>query len=191
MIYKRCFKPGLGLVFSLIFCAGPGNADEKKFVHQCDETIPPSTPTERFILHKKGTAKDQLTGLVWMRCSLGQIWNGKTCEGQVMKTTWQGALEEVRRINARKEGVAGSKAWRLPNIKELNTLIERQCMQPAINIEVFPNTSNWYYWSSTPAMDNMKKITRAASQWGTDFTDGMDSAAHFTRRRVRLVHDDH
>jgi hypothetical protein len=37
---------------------------------------------EPYFIHKDGAmVYDQATGLVWMRCSLGQRWNGKVCLG--------------------------------------------------------------------------------------------------------------
>lgn len=39
--------------------------------------------------------------------------------------------------------------WRIPNIKELSTIIERACTSPARNTDIFPVTVASVMWSST------------------------------------------
>jgi hypothetical protein len=51
---------------------------------------------------------------------------------------------------ALKSNFAGKSDWRLPNIAELNTIVERESVNPAINTTLFPNTANNYFWSSSP-----------------------------------------
>ena len=41
-------------------------------------------------------------------------------------------------------------SWRLPNIKELQSTIENQCEEPALNPFVFPNIPLEDVWSGTP-----------------------------------------
>src|SRR5690606_30045051 len=43
----------------------------------------------------------------------------------------------------------GHDDWRLPNIKELSSLLEPRCAAPAIDAAVFPQSSFEGYWSST------------------------------------------
>jgi hypothetical protein len=48
----------------------------------CDTAnYPMSAPTERFADNRDGTVTDNGSGLMWMRCALGQSWTGKTCTG--------------------------------------------------------------------------------------------------------------
>ncbi len=68
--------------------------------------------------------KDPQTGLIWMRCSIGQEWNGSTCIGTPIEFNWKDANAYFELFN---EQVAfgGKRDWRLPSIDELSTL--RKC----------------------------------------------------------------
>jgi len=46
---------------------------------------------------------------------------------------------------------AGFSDWRMPNIKELVSIVNYGRGDPAIYIPPFSNTALWYYWSSTTA----------------------------------------
>ncbi len=72
-------------------------------------------------LMKSGQWKDPKTGLIWMRCSIGQKWNGRTCIGEAIKLSWHDAMEYPSLFN---EQVAfgGHRNWRLPKISELYSI---------------------------------------------------------------------
>lgn len=57
-----------------------------------------------------GTVKDSETGLVWMRCSMGQTWNGTTCTGTA--TAFDSNKIKAFQLNDGSD-------WRLPNEVEL------------------------------------------------------------------------
>ena len=78
---------------------------------------------KHFTVVTPGTVKDSRTGLVWMRCSLGQDWDekAKACTGNVNVYTWKGAVEITERLNA-VGGYAGSTNWRVPTMRELQSL---------------------------------------------------------------------
>lgn len=162
---------------------------EGRFKQVCSASIPATTPTQQFIDHKDGTVTDSRTGLMWMRCSLGHAWDGNTCSGKYVRLTWQEALQATRKHNSEAGGFAGHKDWRVPNIKELNTIVELACNAPAVNLELFPGTSNWYYWSSTPSVGVTAKEWNKQRQWGIDFHNGNHMPGNFSQRRVRLVRD--
>lgn len=124
----------------------------------CNRAIIANTSTSRFARYVNGTVLDRYTGLMWKTCSEGQQWNAarKECKGLAHTYTWQQALQLAQTLNI-KGGFAAYKDWRVPNIKELFTLIERKCESPAINLQVFPNVASIAdpydgVWSSTPAI---------------------------------------
>lgn len=113
--------------------------------------IPPNT-AGAFHHHEDGTTRDERTGLIWQRCSFGQDFTGEDlenawCEGEPEPMNWEQALHAVAQRNA--EGWLGASDWRMPNIKELASIQERQCSAPPLDVSVFPNSSMEMYWSST------------------------------------------
>ena len=154
--------------------------------------VPASTPTAQFTLHADGTATDTATGLMWMRCSLGQTWDGSTCTGTATGYTWQAALQVTQEINSgtsnadndNAAGFAGHTDWRLPNKNELASIVERRCWSPAINAAVFQNTPSSWFWSSSPNANN------TGGAWDVGFNDGSvywGGKGSGDRVRVRLV----
>lgn len=110
----------------------------------------PTTDTESFKVNIDGTAEDLRSGLMWMRCSLGQTWqsDSASCSGEPLQMTWQQAL-----LMAKSEVFADYQDWHLPSSKELATLVERSCVDPSINQELFPATVSENYWSNTTGKD--------------------------------------
>jgi hypothetical protein len=111
-------------------------------------SIVATSPSNRFTVSNNGTVTDTKTGLMWKRCSEGL--SGAACSvGTATAYTWQGALQRAQTVN-NSGGYAGYANWRVPNVKELRSITERQCYGPAINAIIFPNTISDYYWSSSP-----------------------------------------
>ena len=101
-------------------------------------TVTATTPTEDFVIHDDDTVTHVKTGLMWKRCVEGQTINNNVCEGVTTNAfDWQEAL-----TTAKNSTFAEYSDWRAPNVKELMSIIERQCGSPAINSTVFPNTPN-------------------------------------------------
>ena len=111
----------------------------------CDHNnIRPSAPAARFIVDSnKGTVLDTRTGLTWKRCVEGQ--SGEACVGSTVYLNWGAALSR-----AEASAFAGFKDWRIPNSKELESLLEVQCYGFAINLSVFPNDPSTWVWASSP-----------------------------------------
>jgi hypothetical protein len=142
----------------------------------CNDFIPATAPDSRYTAPGDGTVTDSQTGLMWKQCSEGQ--SGADCgDGWVTGHTWREALQQ-----AEASSFAGYSDWRLPNIKELSSLVERRCNSLAISIYYFPNTASLYYWSSSPhAFDS-------GNAWFVYFGSGHDGAYYKDYRlAVRLV----
>ena len=111
-------------------------------------TIQESTPTTRFTFDERGLVTDKETGITWMRCALGQKWDGTTCAGTAKTYNWQNAMDEVKKINSSNYG--GHSDWRLPYIPELASIVERRCFDPRVNLTAFPTTPSIPFWLHRP-----------------------------------------
>jgi|WetSurMetagenome_2_1015567.scaffolds.fasta_scaffold00012_59 hypothetical protein len=99
-----------------------------------------------------GTVTDKVTGLMWQKCSAGQN-NDSDCSGEAGELTWDDALKYCNALN-----LGGRTGWRLPNIKELESITSVDRYSPAIDITYFPNTARYRsWWSSTSLTDSEDK----------------------------------
>jgi len=155
-------------------------------VLSCDNENTAITATTTHLTdNNNGTITDPETDLIWKKCSEGQIWSGagNNCSiGTADTFTWQAALQRSQEVN---DGIAGENFaetdWRLPNIKELESIAELRCSNPAINNTVFPETPPVPFWSSSSS-------PYALSAWAVNFFNGNDGADGKTNNfRVRLV----
>jgi hypothetical protein len=114
-------------------CAGTGQDGE----YQTGVSVDP-----RFTDNADGTVTDNLTGLIWLK--------NANCFGYQFWTT---ALSDANTLAAGSCGltdgsVAG--AWRLPNVKELESLIDLGQINPALPVgHPFSGVQSNNYWSST------------------------------------------
>ena len=93
-------------------------------------------PTEgRFVDNKDDTVTDTCTGLMWQR---------DTAPGTYI---WQDALKYCDSLS-----FAGHDDWRLPNVRELQSIVDYGRFGPAID-PVFVALSDWY-WSSSSGVFN-------------------------------------
>lgn len=111
--------------------------------------------SDRFDVDADGTLTDIKSGLTWMRCSIGQTWNGNSCIGTSVSIPWQIAIQATQKLN-QAGGFASYNDWRLPKLTELASIVDPQCKYPRINLTLFPRTPSADYWSmdKKPGTDN-------------------------------------
>ena len=148
----------------------------------CRSNLKESTPTSRFVFSENGTVTDTETKIIWMRCALGQTWDGKTCTGNAREYSWQEARDAVAELNSDTFGEPTS--WRLPLVPELASIVERKCFQPRVNLSVFPATPSNAFWTG------MEKKGSSEQAYTIDFGRGKVTPSKKTSvGPIRLMHD--
>lgn len=94
------------------------------------------------------TISDSVTGLMWQKTNGGGM-------------NWEAALTYCEGL-----GLAGHSDWRLPNIKDLASIVDYTKSSPAIDTSYFPGTSQVYYWTSTT------NVPYPVGAWAVDFMNG-------------------
>jgi hypothetical protein len=139
-----------------------------------------TTPTTAFVNNNDGTVTHGLTGLMWKQCAQGL--SGAACtSGTPLATTWSAALAV-----AVADTTAGHADWRLPNKKELQSIVESCGFGPAINQIIFPATpgslTQWFFWSSSSYFTEPAGAAIVSFSGGQTGYGGKSTLAH-----VRLV----
>lgn len=134
--------------------------------------------TARFDVNNDGTVTEIQSGLTWMRCSIGQSWDGTTCNGKAKVLNWEEATNYVADLN-KNGGYASHSDWRLPKLNELATISELRCGPPRINLAVFPHTRSEVYWTSN--------TTRGNDQHAYTFSFGNEGVATAVKSATHLV----
>ena len=120
--------------------------------------------------------KDNVTGLIWEK---------KTDDGSIHDRDntydWYDAQDVfIAQLNS--EGFGGHSDWRLPTIKELDTIVDLGRYNPTIDTFYFNNTVSSYYWSGTTYAYS------TYSAWGIYFSVGLDYYGYKSYSRyVRAV----
>ena len=128
-----------------------------------------SGASQNFTDNGDGTIKDNVTGLVWQKCSAGQT-NDSACSGTEVVKVWKTALSYCEDLV-----LGGRSDWRLPNIRELLSIVDEFKSNPSINTVYFPATLSSGYWSSSIY------VHYTSDAWCVDFSSG-----HSFHRQVWL-----
>ncbi|MDK9740156.1 DUF1566 domain-containing protein [Vibrio sp. D404a] len=156
-------------------------ASSSSFAQDCVENQPLSQEAGQFIDRKDGTILDVSTNLLWQKCNVGETYNtdSNTCSGSPTSAiNWTSALTNEN---------VGVDGFRLPNIKELGSIVNYQCAKPAIDLAFFPSTINVPYWTSTP---DAQGLNSGYSGLIIDFTEGQEVTANSSGiMLLRLVKD--
>ena len=126
-----------------------------------------------------GTVTDDITSLMWDQCPYGL--SGPGCaSGTVFHGDWASALATATSANT--ANYKGHNDWRVPNNRELESIVNLSAVRPAIDTAAFPGTPPDWFWSSTtytPVPSNA---------WVVNFGNGGTSAGGKSNSfYVRLV----
>ena len=173
----RPTRTGVRWILSIgaVLLAASATADIPSAANACVSDLVETTPSGDFTTLEGGAVvRHGSTGLEWRRCAEGMSWTGTVCTGSASTWTWRGALQHA-------DAVSG---WRLPNINELRSIVERCRQSPAVNQQVFPNMPSSRFWSASPSAG------RSDSAWNFNFSLGYDDwYSRYNFLHVRLVRD--
>ena len=92
---------------------------------------------------------DLRCSIEWLRCTVGQVWNGTTCVGDVVRLDH----DQIAIAISQAEEQLGE-GWRLPTLDELEGLLCKECEKlsyseprPMIDGDIFPETVSEPYWT--------------------------------------------
>jgi len=127
-------------------------------------------PQPRFADQGDGTVLDLLTGLVWSRDADPMVRRDPDFDDQGVAgdgaVDWARALAYVDKLNA--EAFLGYTDWRLPNRRELMSLVDYGRSGPALPLyHPFEQIAAGPYWSATSLYENPSRA------WTLDPDDGM------------------
>ena len=135
---QTCYDP-TGATTNTVPCATTGQDGEKQ--------AGVDWPAPRFTDNLNGTVTDNLTGLIWLQVS--------NCSGSM---SWVDALSEANGLEAPDCLLTDGSVptdWRLPNIKELLSLVDYAQSDPALpSGNPFVNVESSRYWSSSTEVQN-------------------------------------
>ena len=143
---------------------------EKRFHVRCvrDLTTHAAAPPRPFAPNGDRTVTDLVTGLIWQQ------------DEAPADMTWDDAQAYARSLD-----LGSHRDWRMPTIKELQSIHDISRTNPAINREAFPAAQAAEYWSSTTMFSRDSSRT-----WVIDFRLGIGSyTAKTALRRIRCVRD--
>ena len=95
------------------------------------------------------TVVDTKTTLTWQRNMTATTYN------------WANAATYCAGLS-----LAGMTGWRLPSVKELQSLVDIGAYNPAIDVVAFPNLPTLWWWSSS------RNPTATTSAFAVNFTNG-------------------
>jgi hypothetical protein len=120
-----------------------------------------AAPPGRYVL-TTDTVRDSQTNLTWQRSGPSAVYNQPDatlyCQGLSLGGFATG--------------------WRLPNLKELQTLVDVRSINPAIDSVAFPGTVSSAYWSSSPYVISTADAWVVGFYYGQSYSVDLTNAYH-------------
>lgn len=142
----------------------------------CSSSQKRSAPDSRFRVVASSNGAEVLdlqTNLIWQRCVLGKTWNAATssCVGDAKYLSWLDAMKQVKQFGG---------GYRVPNIKELYSLVDPACFSADYsNSTFFPDGVSG--WSSTTSRQEAWVVRNGAVYGPSPYQYGYFSLSNFVR----------
>lgn len=142
--------------------------------------IAPALANNAQFIAKDHIVIDLHSGVEWLRCSVGQRWNGAQCVGDIIKLNQEMSFQAINLAN---EQLGGN--WRLPTREELENIVCHECSQPKIDTSIFPNTPAEPFWTGEQNKYSPRHV------WSVNFFTGHTYGRFmpFQDLVIRLVRD--
>ncbi len=137
-----------------------------------DHDYQPATSQPSYGISGDGTTTDNRTGLMWVTNGASAACNN----GNAL--TWEAALNFCEGLT-----FASYSDWRLPNVRELESIVKPDVSLPTVNTGYFPNTVNGDYWTSTTSLWDTSMAWQVSFGYG-EVGQGVKTSA---TTRVRCV----
>lgn len=174
-IFTRFGMLAIGVMVAVFFSQQTAKAETPPQM-----VIEPMVTKSGHFLVRDHIVIDLQSGVEWMRCSVGQQWDGKTCAGEAVALNHDEIAKAI--VIANEQLGPG---WRLPNLAELEGLVCKTCAPVKIELDSFPNAMAEPYWTG--------EVNSFASRhiWSVNFMTGHTYGRFFPTQRilVRLVRD--
>lgn len=150
--------------YSFAGCAFPGTNQSVSYTATFgeDHDYASTASTMSFTVYNpigiSSVTVDNRTGLMWLT-------DPRTDAGFKGPQTWESALTSCT-VTLNGMAYAGYTDWRLPNVRELMSIVDYSKSLPRINTTAFPNTVSGIYWTSTTY------VPGPASAWYGGFSSG-------------------
>ena len=127
----------------------------KRFhVRAVRDVTPPSSIPNAFTDNGDGSITDNLTQLIWQKVAYTDT------------LTWEQALQYADTLS-----LSNATDWRLPNIKELQSINEENSINPSVNTNFFTLGTARKFWSSTSLPNQPAKAWYWFAQFGVTTYD--------------------
>ncbi|MFC7703720.1 DUF1566 domain-containing protein [Plastorhodobacter daqingensis] len=124
--------------------------------------------------------RDMDNRIDWLRCAVGQRWNGDTCLGEALRLNHDAMPQVIAQANQQLGG-----RWRLPTRRELEGLLCQTCRPARIDPRLFPATPATSFWTG------QRPLLSPRNYWSVNFLIGHSYGRFFPQHElaVRLVRD--
>lgn len=126
-----------------------------------------------------GTITDNVTKLMWQMTPVAVNYNWYAASGTFDANANPSTMDVCGDLN-----LGGHNDWRLPDKRELLSLVDYGTADPAIDTGYFPDTSTYDYWTNT--------TYNATNAWYVQFADGgVTTASKTSDKHVQCVRGAH